>query len=170
MCQISILPSRNRIRRKTVDAPATRSPRIMIFLRLQRSTKVPATGLKTSIGTSEKRPTRARAVARPVISHAQIVRPNRVIDEPMIETNCPSQTSEKPNIPSNRSLHRVLFPFTACHPSHLTSSRTASAESPRRRHPVRHRRSNRTSKSLPVARATALKPSAAADVGRRPVG
>jgi len=47
-----------------------------------------------------KKPTRARAVAFPVISHAQMVRAKLVIPVPRRETNWPAQTRVKAAIPT----------------------------------------------------------------------
>jgi hypothetical protein len=59
--------------------------------------------------------TRARAVASPVFCHTQIVSAKRVIPDPVIETNCPSHTMEKPSIPEGRRFRGLIMRDMSIH-------------------------------------------------------
>ncbi len=62
-----------------------KSASIMIFLRSYRSTTAPAIGLTRITGANVKKPTNAKAVACPVISHAHIVKAKPVMLVPKSE-------------------------------------------------------------------------------------
>ena len=62
-----------------VQTPAITSPKIIKYLRLTRSTIIPATGVTKIRGSWEKKPTNVKAVAELVNCQIQMVKAKTVI-------------------------------------------------------------------------------------------
>ncbi len=89
--------------------PEAMSLSIMTSFRSHLSTRAPAKGLARMYGSTNENPTRARAVATPVFSQAQMVRANWVMLVPRNEISWPNQTTVNPRIPE-----RYLSCFMWC--------------------------------------------------------
>ena len=68
-----------------------KSESIITNLRFQRSTTVPAKGLKITDGMLDATPTKTNAVVVPMSSYAQSIMANLVMRVAKMETNCPNQ-------------------------------------------------------------------------------
>ena len=88
----------------TVANPAARSLIAITSFLFNLSTKTPAMGLKRTAGRKIQKPTRARAVAFPVISHAQNIRAKFVMELPSIDTTWPIHRTIKWDIPEGFTL------------------------------------------------------------------
>src|SRR3990172_6862962 len=86
----------------TVESPAAKSLIIITSLRFHRSTNAPAIGASKTDGAKVNVPTRASAVAEPVICQAQIVSANWVMAVPTNEITCPNHTTVKAAMPVGR--------------------------------------------------------------------
>ena len=82
-----------------VPSPAARSLNIITSLRFHLSTSAPAMGLIRMVGAKKNSCTRARVVAFPVVSHAQMVRAKLVMLVPRSDMSWPTQTTVNPVIP-----------------------------------------------------------------------
>jgi len=93
MCQTARLSAKKSASMPNDAMPAVRSVSAMVHLRFHRSTRTPAKGIMTTLGTKAKNAVRATAVADPVSVHIQMTRPNWVMPVPMMEMSWPNHTT-----------------------------------------------------------------------------